>query len=91
MHVLTSVACIAFQLFCYINRLHKAGILKVAGPFAEEDNWMGVFIFDCPTKQEVEKYLQTDPAITSGRLAYEIRAWYTSPVGSFNSVKNKKP
>lgn len=73
-----------------ISRLHKAGILKVAGPFADEDNWMGIFIFDCPTKQDVEKYLQTDPAITSGRLAYEIRAWYTTPVGSFNPIKTKK-
>jgi len=73
-----------------ITRLYKEGIIKVAGPFAEEDNWMGIFILDCPTKAEAEKYLQTDPAIVSGRLAYEIRPWYTTPVGSFNSVKHKK-
>lgn len=66
-----------------INRLYYEGKLKVAGPFGDDGNWKGIFIFDCATKEEVEKILQTDPAIKSGRLAYEIKPWYTSATGSF--------
>jgi len=66
-----------------ITKLYNEGKLKVAGPFGESDKWLGVFIFDCATKEEVEKLLKTDLAVSSGRLAYEIQAWYTAPTGSF--------
>lgn len=60
-----------------IKRLGKAGKLAVAGPFGDEGTWIGLFIFNCDTKEEVEKLLQTDPAIAAGRLAYEIHPWWT--------------
>ena len=66
-----------------INRLYKEGKLKVAGPFGDEGNWLGIFIFDCVSKDEVEKILITDPAIAAGRLKYEIHPWWTATVGSF--------
>jgi len=66
-----------------INKLYYAGKLKVAGPFGDDGNWRGIFIFDCDTKEEVEKLLNTDPAIAAGRLAYQIHPWYTAPIGSF--------
>ncbi len=70
-----------------INKLYYQGKLKVAGPFGDDGNWRGIFIFDCATKEEVEKLLNTDPAIEAGRLAYEIHPWYTAPVGSFKEGK----
>jgi uncharacterized protein YciI len=70
-----------------INRLYYEGKLKVAGPFGDDGNWKGIFIFDlvagCSTKEELEKLLLTDPAIASGRLAYEIHPWWTAATGSF--------
>lgn len=72
-----------------INRLYHEGKLKVAGPFEDNDKWLGIFIFDCPTREEVEELLKTDLAISSGRLAYEIAGWYTSPTGSFMAGKPK--
>ena len=51
-----------------INRLYYEGKLKVAGPFGDEGNWKGIFIFNCDTKEEVETILLTDPAIAAGRL-----------------------
>src|SRR3982751_4699415 len=50
-----------------INRLYYEGKLKVAGPFGDDGNWRGIFIFDCKTKEEVEALLKTDPAIAAGR------------------------
>ena len=72
-----------------IDRLYNEGKIKVAGPFGDRGNWLGIFIFDFETKEEVEKLLNTDLAVSSGRLAYEIRPWYTAPIGSFTPGKPK--
>ncbi|CAN5607581.1 hypothetical protein BH11BAC5_BH11BAC5_30690 [soil metagenome] len=75
-----------------INRLYYDGKLKVAGPFGDDGNWRGIFIFDCKTKEEVEDLLKTDPAIASGRLAYEVHPWWTAAMGNFAPGKpEKKP
>jgi uncharacterized protein len=73
-----------------INRLYYEGIIKVAGPFGEKGDWRGIFIMDVATKEEAEKLLQTDPMVAAGRLAYEIKPWYTAPIGSFVPGKPKK-
>ncbi|MEN9571228.1 MAG: hypothetical protein RL172_2459 [Bacteroidota bacterium] len=70
-----------------IRRLYNQGKLKVAGPFGDDGNYRGIFIFDCPSRQEVQQLLDTDPAIAAGRLAYEILPWYTAPIGSFKPGK----
>jgi len=61
-----------------ITRLAQMGKLIVAGPFADESNWRGIFIFDCKTSEEVETLLKSDPAIKAGRLSYEIHPWWTA-------------
>ena len=66
-----------------INRLYNEGKIKVAGPFGDNGNWRGIFIFDCETEEEVKTLLNSDPAISAGRLAFEVRPWYTAPIGSF--------
>ena len=73
-----------------IDSLYYEGYIKVAGPFGEPGDWRGIFIFDAPSKEIVEKLLQTDEAIKSGRLTYEIKPWYTAPMGSFVPGKPKK-
>ncbi len=75
-----------------INRLYADGKLKVAGPFGDDGNWKGIFIFDCETKEELETLLNTDPAIAAGRLTYDIHPWWTAATGSFVPGKPaKKP
>ena len=73
-----------------ITSLNNEGKLKVAGPFGDDGDWRGIFIFDCVTKEEVEKMLATDPAISAGRLAYDIHPWWTAPTGSFKPGRPKK-
>ena len=72
-----------------ITRLYQEGKLKVAGPFGEEGDWQGIFIFDCKNKEEVEQLLKTDPAISAGRLNFEIHSWWTAATGSFVPGKPK--
>jgi uncharacterized protein YciI len=73
-----------------IVRLYNDGKIKVAGPFGEAGDWKGIFIFDAESREEVEQLVKTDPAVAAGRLAYEIKSWYTAPTGSFVPGKPKK-
>ncbi|MFI5154693.1 MAG: YciI family protein [Chitinophagales bacterium] len=61
-----------------IRRLADHGKILVAGPFGDDGDWLGIFIFDCKTKEEVISYLKTDPAISAGRLNYDVRPWWTA-------------
>ncbi len=60
-----------------INRLAASGKLNVAGPFLDEGDMRGIFVFDCSTEDSVKTMLDLDPAISSGRLVYEIHPWMT--------------
>lgn len=60
-----------------------AGKLIVAGPFGDDGNWRGIFIFDCANKEEVLELLKKDPAIAAGRLDYEIHSWWTAKGTTF--------
>jgi uncharacterized protein len=61
-----------------IGRLAKLGKIIVAGPFGDDGNWRGIFIFNCDTKEEVEALVKSDPAVAAGRLDYEIHPWWTA-------------
>lgn len=70
--------------FSNMERLHKEGILKVAGPFGKNDfTWRGLFILDCKTKEEAESHVKTDPTVDAGVFIYDIVPWYGEPSGSF--------
>jgi len=60
-----------------MRKLAEAGKLVVAGPFGDNGDWRGIFIFDCASQQETELLVKSDPAIQSGRLSYEIHPWWT--------------
>jgi len=77
--------------FANMERLHKEGILKAAGPFGKNDfTWRGLFILDCKTKEEAESYVQTDPTVTAGVFIYDIVPWWSEPSGSFTPGKPEK-
>jgi uncharacterized protein YciI len=60
-----------------INRMAASGKLNVAGPFLDEGELRGIFIFDSGNEDEVKKLVEGDPAVKSGRLTYEIHPWMT--------------
>lgn len=61
-----------------IGRLAELGKIIIAGPFGDNTDWRGIFIFNAASKEEVKELLQTDPAIKAGRLDYEIHPWWTA-------------
>lgn len=61
-----------------INRLANEGHLVLAGPFLDDGEMRGIFLFDVATVEEARKLAETDPAVQAGRLLLEYHPWYGS-------------
>lgn len=61
-----------------IGRLAEEGKLLLAGPFMDNGELRGIYIFDVQSIEEAEALTQTDPAIEAGALVMELRPWYGS-------------
>jgi uncharacterized protein YciI len=61
-----------------IEKLAMEHKLLLAGPFMDDGEVRGIFIFDVPTVEEARKLTKTDPAVQSGRLIMELHPWYGS-------------
>jgi len=61
-----------------INRMAAEGKLVLAGPFEDDGNLQGIYIFDVRTVAEAEALTRTDPAIQAGSLVMELHPWYGS-------------
>ena len=61
-----------------ITRLADEGKLVAAGPFTDNTDLKGIYIFDVKTIEEAQKLCETDPAIKAGSLIMELHTWYGS-------------
>lgn len=61
-----------------IFRLADEGKLAVAGPFINDKDFEGVFIFNVATIEEAKKLTESDPAVKAGVFAVEFHSWYAS-------------
>lgn len=67
----------------HINLMAESGDLNIAGPFLDNGFYRGVFIFDTEDTLKVKKLVEADPAVKSGRLAYEMHPWMTMQGATF--------
>lgn len=61
-----------------IVRMADEGTLVVAGPFMDDTDVRGIYIFNVATVEEAKALTETDPAIQAGRLEMELHPWYGS-------------
>ncbi|MBK8956646.1 MAG: hypothetical protein IPM34_13985 [Saprospiraceae bacterium] len=61
-----------------ISRLVDEGKMIVAGPFAKNDLYRGLFILDTSDPEEAAKLMDTDPAIKAQLLEPVYIKWYGS-------------
>ncbi len=61
-----------------IGRMAQAGQLVLAGPFLDDGELRGIYIFNVATVEEARALTETDPAIQAGRLVMELHPWYGS-------------
>ena len=61
-----------------IGRMAEEGALVLAGPFLDDGEVRGIYIFNVTTIEEARALTETDPAIQAGRLEMELHPWYGS-------------
>lgn len=59
-----------------IGRMAESGKLVLAGPFMDDGEIRGIYIFNVPTVEEARVLTESDPAIQAGRLVMELHPWY---------------
>lgn len=78
-----------------INRMANIGKLVLAGPFMDDGDLRGIYLFDVSTIEEAQKLTESDPAIQAGRLVMELHPWYGTaalmPVSTLHKKLSKKP
>jgi len=73
-----------------ITRLANEGKLVLAGPFLDDGELRGIYIFNVKTVEEARQLTATDPAIKAGSLTMELHPWYGSAaLMNMNDLHNK--
>ena len=77
-----------------IQRLAQAGKLALAGPFMDDGELRGIYIFNVSSVEEARALTETDPAVKAGSLVMELHPWYGSAalkrVNDLHSATAKK-
>jgi len=58
-----------------IHRLADMKKLVVAGPFGDDGQLRGIFVFKVASIDEARALTETDPAVQAGRLAIDLHPW----------------
>jgi uncharacterized protein YciI len=62
-----------------IRYMAEIGKLLLAGPFEDNGDLRGLFLFKPGVSiDEVKKLVDADPAVKAGRLRYEIHPWFAA-------------
>lgn len=61
-----------------ITKMAEEGKLLLAGPFLDNTDLRGIYIFNVATVEEAEELTGSDPAIKAGVLKMELHPWYGS-------------
>lgn len=59
-----------------ITRMANEGKLVLAGPFMDDGDIRGIYIFNVATVEEARALTETDPSVQAGRLTMELHPWY---------------
>ena len=57
------------------RKMAADGKLVMAGPFLDNGELRGIFIFDVATLEEAKALTEADPAVKAGKLIMELHPW----------------
>ena len=61
-----------------IVKMGAEGKLVIAGPFADNGDLRGLYVFRVGTAEEAKALVESDPAVQAGRLRFELHPWYAA-------------
>ncbi len=61
-----------------IRKLGESGKLLLAGPFSDDGDLRGMFVFKVASIEEARALCDTDPAVQAGRLRVELHPWFSA-------------
>ena len=69
-----------------LQEAHMANILKmgaegklvIAGPFTDDGELRGLYVFRVASAEEAKALVESDPAVQAGRLRFELHPWYAA-------------
>ena len=64
--------------FANMTKLSAEKKLVIAGPFIDDEQMRGLYIFNVATIAEAEELVQTDPAVAAGIFVPELTKYYGS-------------
>ncbi len=65
----------------HLDNIHKMvenKTLILAGPFLDDGEIRGIYIFNIDSVEKAQKIAESDPAIKAGSLSLELHPWYGS-------------
>jgi uncharacterized protein YciI len=73
-----------------IRRMAEQGQLVLAGPFMDDGDIRGIYVFATDSVEQAREWTESDPAIQAGALAMELHPWYGSAaVMRVNAIHEK--
>ena len=61
-----------------IRKMGTEGKLVIAGPFTDNSDLRGLYVFRAGSIEEAKALVESDPAVQSGRLRFELHPWYAA-------------
>ncbi len=62
----------------HIQKMADSGKLVVAGPFTDDGEIRGIFVFQGVSAEEAQQLAANDPAVKAGRLRIELHPWFAA-------------
>ena len=59
-----------------IQTMAQQRVIRMSGPFQDSPTYSGVLIFSVKNPEIIDEWMQKDPAVSSGRLSYEVHEWW---------------
>ena len=73
-----------------IQRLGAEGKLVIAGPFTDNGDLRGLYVFRASSANEAKTFVESDPAVKAGRLRFELHPWYAAKNITVTRTKEEK-
>jgi len=69
---------LVMQQVQHYRKFHEEGKLLLGGPYVDIDSGGMMIANEAITREELEAFAASDPAVIAGLLKFEVRTWYVA-------------